>query len=140
MAPPENGKGVSHHSANETEAGGDADVPHPCDGSDANGLPAVDQEHKACDEHTQGEQLTYSSVGVHFIFLEVLHATNTLGVSSPLVYADLGHIGCDADIMDTVDQVCVIMLECTITDCLQLLAIGRCIYFPFGCFLALIGL
>lgn len=25
----------------------------------------------------------------------------------PLVYAYLGHIGCDADTMDTVDQVCL---------------------------------
>lgn len=55
MAPPEKGKEMPHHNANETEDGGDSEAPHPCDGSSANGIPAVDQEHKACDEHTQGE-------------------------------------------------------------------------------------
>lgn len=64
MAPPEKGKGIPHHGANETEDGGDSDVPHPCDGSSANGMPAVDQEHKACDEHTQGEQLLRVSIAL----------------------------------------------------------------------------
>lgn len=29
----------------------------------------------------------------------------------PLVYAYLGHIGCDADTMDTIDQVCCAVLQ-----------------------------
>ncbi len=48
----------------------------------------------------------------------------------PLVYAYLGHIGCDADTMDTVDQVsppaagvksCVQPQDCTVSGVLQLM-------------------
>lgn len=97
MAPPEKGKGTPHHSANETEEGAGSEAPHPCDGSSANGIPAADQEHKACDEHTQGhEEMTIEEI--------MLGKGDYYPGLVPLVYAYLGHIGCDADTMDTVDQ------------------------------------
>lgn len=55
MAPPDKDKGGSampQHGANEN---GPADKAHPCDGGTGRGSTAVDQDHKACDEHTQGE-------------------------------------------------------------------------------------
>lgn len=62
MAPPDQKKknsnrpnGDAHDMAHGDGHGhGDGEVAHPCDGS-GGGSSAVDQEHKACDEHTQGE-------------------------------------------------------------------------------------
>lgn len=56
MAPPDTENGVEvppHHNTDETEDGGDWERALACDGHEK-GMPAVDQDHKACDEHTQG--------------------------------------------------------------------------------------
>ncbi|CAM9102480.1 unnamed protein product, partial [Hapterophycus canaliculatus] len=86
------------HSADVSNGGIDLsdDRLHPCDGS-GNTSAAVDQEHKACDEHTQGhEEMTIEEI--------MLGKGDYYPGLVPLVYAYLGHIGCDADTMDTIDQ------------------------------------
>lgn len=62
MAPPDKdsvGEGTMpmHHSSDESNGGVNlSDLrSHPCDGSGSSSPAAVDQDHKACDEHTQGE-------------------------------------------------------------------------------------
>lgn len=61
MAPPDKEKDVEAMPFHSARGGwakdGDGDRAHPCEsGADSNGSPAaVDQDHKACDEHTQGE-------------------------------------------------------------------------------------
>lgn len=58
MAPPDQNK---HKSNGDGDGDGDEDRAHPCDGSGGS-ASAVDQDHKACDEHTQGERRRDQSV------------------------------------------------------------------------------
>lgn len=100
MAPPDksNGRGDGDGDGD----GGDG-RPHPCDGG-GGGPTAVDQDHKACDEHTQGhEEMTIEEI--------MLGKGDYYPGLVPLVYAYLGHIGCDADTMDTVDQYMVLICK-----------------------------
>ena len=73
MAPPDKEKG-NHHMAGDAVPNGDGTGggsdghgddaggrSHPCDGGGSGITSNVDQDHKACDEHTAGE-LSYNSV------------------------------------------------------------------------------
>lgn len=59
MAPPDkvkNGDGtnVHHHSAHEKDGEDGEDMARTCEGGHGSGSEAVDQDHKACDEHAMG--------------------------------------------------------------------------------------
>eukprot|EP00752_Nemacystus_decipiens_P010042 g8955.t1 len=106
MAPPDQNKskpiadGDGNGNDNDKDGGERA---HPCDGN-GGGSPAVDQDHKACDEHTQGhEEMTIEEI--------MLGKGDYYPGLVPLVYAYLGHIGCDADTMDTVDQYMILICK-----------------------------
>lgn len=97
MAPPETQGGghVQESEAQSTNDGGDQ--ANPCDRESHLRVHEVDQDHKACDDHTEGhEEMTIEEI--------MLGKGDYYPGLIPLVYAYLGHIGCDADTMDTVDQ------------------------------------
>lgn len=59
MAPPDQNKQHKPDGGGDGDGDGDDDRAHPCDGSGGgSSASAVDQDHKACDEHTQGESVT----------------------------------------------------------------------------------
>ncbi|CAM9623354.1 unnamed protein product [Ectocarpus fasciculatus] len=117
MAPPDEDKAaaaaaMNHSSAGEENGHGKGDdgdtgasASHPCDGGGGGNTPsAIDQEHKACDVHAQGhEEMTIEEI--------MLGKGDYYPGLVPLVYAYLGHIGCDAATMDTVDQYMILICK-----------------------------
>ncbi|CBN79467.1 Glutamate cysteine ligase [Ectocarpus siliculosus] len=116
MAPPDNAKAAAanHSGAGEENGHGKGDdsgtgapMSHPCEeshGGDGGTSSAVDQEHKACDVHAQGhEEMTIEEI--------MLGKGDYYPGLVPLVYAYLGHIGCDAATMDTVDQYMILICK-----------------------------
>lgn len=62
MAPPDQTKNKPNGHGMGDGDGDDDQRAHPCEGSGSGGgdgsASAVDQDHKACDEHTQGEPVS----------------------------------------------------------------------------------
>eukprot|EP00903_Cladosiphon_okamuranus_P014848 g13749.t1 len=118
MAPPDQNKNKSNGATNGDghAVGGDGERAYPCELSEGGRAPApvgqehkdcteqTDQDHKACDEHMQGhEEMTIEEI--------MLGKGDYYPGLVPLVYAYLGHIGCDADTMDTVDQYMILICK-----------------------------
>ncbi|CAM9741582.1 unnamed protein product [Ascophyllum nodosum] len=107
MAPPDKSGGGGTQHGKGADGGAGADQHHddePCEHADGRVPTAVDQDHKACDEHTQGhEEMTIEEI--------MLGKGDYYPGLVPLVYAYLGHIGCDADTMDTIDQYMILICK-----------------------------
>lgn len=97
MAPPETTGGGNAHESEAQSTNSSSDPVNPCDKTPHARGPVtdeVDQDHKACDDHTEGERFPLSTSMYSLFFLWVLATMVVFGIVAPLCPGRVGATGC----------------------------------------------